>query len=107
MVGELDMARESELLNLVMTLDPQPGTAIDIDMTGVSFVDSAGLRGLVKAKRYLDGRNCEVRLVEPQPQLVRIVNLVGLDHVLTFGTRVNGEQPVRPANNDGGSPRVV
>jgi anti-sigma B factor antagonist len=81
-VGELDMSRESEIVNLVMTPDPAPGTTVHVDMSEVTFVDSAGLNALLKTKAYLQGRQCVLRLLNPQDQFLRVVDLVGLKESL-------------------------
>lgn len=98
MVGELDMARDTELLKLVVTLDPAPGTAVDVDMSEVTFVDSSGLRGLVAAHDYLDGRGCRLRLMSPRPQLVKVINLVGFDEILTVVAPPDEAPSVAPEN---------
>jgi anti-anti-sigma factor len=77
-VGELDLARECELLNLVLTLELRPGTTIELDLSEVTFVDSYGLKSIVKAHAYLRGIRCELILVRSQPQLLRLLELVGL-----------------------------
>jgi hypothetical protein len=51
-VGELDMSRESELLNLVMTLDPPPSRTVVVDLREVTFVDSKGLDSMIKATTW-------------------------------------------------------
>ena len=77
-VGELDLARECELLNLVLTLELRPGTTIELDLSEVTFVDSYGLNSIIKADAYLRGIRCELILVRSQPQLLRLMELVGL-----------------------------
>jgi anti-anti-sigma factor len=71
--GELDMVREAEILDLVKSVDIAPETTISIDMSEVTFVDSGGLRILLQAKLYLSDRGCALRLVNPQDQLVRVI----------------------------------
>jgi anti-anti-sigma regulatory factor len=85
LVGEFDMARECELLTLVITLDPPPNTAIEVDASKVTFVDLRGLNGILKAQAYLHGRCCELILRRPQPQLLRLLELVGLTDRLVNG----------------------
>jgi anti-anti-sigma factor len=81
--GELDMARENELLNLVVTLDLLPGTVLELDVSEVSFVDSAGLRSFVNVQAYLQGRRSELHLVRPQHHLLKLIELVGITDVFT------------------------
>jgi anti-anti-sigma factor len=99
-VGELDMARESELLNLVMTLDPPPATTVVVDLREVTFVDSKGLDSIIRAKDYLTGRGCHMLLREPQQQVVRLLEMLSLDEYLTVIDRSNGEFPRSVPNGD-------
>jgi anti-anti-sigma factor len=100
-VGELDMARESELLNLVMTLDPPPATTVVVDLREVTFVDSKGIDSIIRAKAYLAGRGCDMLLREPQHQVVRLLEMLSLDEYLTvvdgsgerLGHARNGDEP--------------
>jgi anti-anti-sigma factor len=82
-VGELDMAREIEFLELVMSVDAPPGATVDVDMSEVSFVDSRGLRAILSAKAFLAGRNCDLRLLNPTTQLLKLILLAGLVEHLT------------------------
>jgi anti-anti-sigma factor len=81
--GEIDMARDGELLELVMTLDPLPDTIVEVDMSDVTFVDSRGLDSIIKTTAYLDGRRCQLHLIGPQKQFLKLVALVGLADVVT------------------------
>jgi anti-sigma B factor antagonist len=99
-VGELDMARESELLNLVMTLDPPAETTVVIDLREVTFVDSKGLDSIIKAKVYLEGRGCEMVLREPQRQLMRLLEMLSLDQYLNVADRSDGDEPGSSRNGD-------
>jgi anti-anti-sigma factor len=82
LVGDFDLARERELLEQVLTLDLQPSSEVRLDMGAVSFVDSCGLRGLLAAQAYLEGRGCRLRLLRPSGQLSRIIEITSLGHVL-------------------------
>jgi anti-anti-sigma factor len=81
--GELDMEREAELLELVMSVNAPPGATVDVDMSEVSFVDSRGLRGILRARTFLAGRKCELRLINPTRQLLNLLELAGLAEALT------------------------
>ncbi len=98
-VGELDMARESELLNLVMTLDPPPATTVVVDLREVTFVDSKGLDSIIRAKNYLAGRGCDLLLREPQQQVLRLLEFLALDQYLIVD-RSDGDDPWLVHNGD-------
>jgi stage II sporulation protein AA (anti-sigma F factor antagonist) len=52
--GELDLATAPELEAVFETLQPAPAERVVVDLGGVSFLDSSGIRALVRAKRRLD-----------------------------------------------------
>jgi anti-anti-sigma factor len=81
--GEFDMAREVELLEVAIELDVAASTVVRLDMSEVTFVDSAGLRGLLKALAYLEGRGSRLELLRPNDQLRRIIEITGLGDVVT------------------------
>jgi anti-anti-sigma factor len=82
LAGEIDTAREDEIVNAVAALDPTPGSTIEMELSRVGFVDSRGLTAILKVKAYLDGRNCHLRIVRPQKQVLRVIELVGLGDAL-------------------------
>jgi anti-anti-sigma factor len=83
-VGELDAARAGELLEIAMALDAPPDTVVELDLSEVGFVDSRGLQSILNAKAYLDGRQCELRIVGPQRHFLRLVKVTGLAEALGF-----------------------
>jgi anti-anti-sigma factor len=86
-VGELDMARECELLNLAVTLELPPDTVVELDLSEVTFVDSAGLRSILRVQTYLQARGCEVHLVRPQRHLLKLIEIVGITDAFTVVER--------------------
>jgi len=48
-----------------------------VDLTGVDFIDSTGLRCLLKARRDAEGRGTTVSYVHPQPMVVRLLDITG------------------------------
>jgi anti-anti-sigma factor len=68
LVGELDAATAPRVRELGATLD---GFAVDVDLSGLTFVDSSGLHALIELKQA----HPRVRLVDPAPQLQRIIAL--------------------------------
>ena len=75
--------RENELIEIIVGLDLVPATTVLVDLSEVVFVDSSGLRGLLKTQVYLRGRGCELHLVRPCKQLLRLIDIVGFTDVLT------------------------
>lgn len=81
--GELDMARDGELFDTIVALDAPRGTTVDLEFSEVTFVDSRGLFSVFEAKAYLEGRGCPLRVVNPQRQFLRILELTALADAVT------------------------
>jgi anti-sigma B factor antagonist len=84
LTGELDLAAAPAVRSHVVALTGAGVTRLVIDLSGVDFLDSAGLGVLVGARkrvRQADEVAGEVRLVVPEPRLRRLLTLTGLDLV--------------------------
>ena len=79
-VGELDLAVETEVAELVESVVTQEGvTALHIDATRVTFCGSSGLRSLILAREAALGHQLTFALDNTDPGPVqRLVTLFGL-----------------------------
>jgi anti-anti-sigma factor len=77
-VGELDLATGPVLERVLESLVGGP-PAIELDLTGITFVDCAGLRPIRQARRRASRSFTQVRLSEAQPKVQRVLQLAGLD----------------------------
>lgn len=75
LAGELDAYAADHLTGAIDQIDPT-ATAVDLDVAGVSFVDSSGLRVLLKASDRVSGTSTILR--HAQPSLLRLLELTGL-----------------------------
>jgi anti-anti-sigma factor len=84
--GELTDAVRRPLVRAVTDrLLAEPGLRrIDLDLRGVTFVNSAGLAVLVQVQRLAVPRAIEVVLVAPTTAVVRPLQLTGLWHRFTI-----------------------
>lgn len=55
-----------------------------IDLAGMEFMDSSGLGVLIAALKRLKENDGELALLSPRDQMRRILNLTGLDKILTI-----------------------
>jgi anti-anti-sigma factor len=54
---------------------------IEIDLSGVTFLDSAGIRMLLMCHADAARADCELALVDPHPRVYRVLQITGLlDH---------------------------
>jgi anti-sigma B factor antagonist len=55
-----------------------------IDLSGLSFIDSSGIRAILVADRSLRERGVPVKVVKPGPLVHRVFELSGLDRELVM-----------------------
>jgi anti-anti-sigma factor len=69
--GELDLATAPELESTLSGLCTDGATEIEIDLRGVSFVDSTGIRALLVAKDECDSRQVGLSMIATEAAQVR------------------------------------
>jgi anti-sigma B factor antagonist len=84
--GELDRLNADRVDDAIRELAAGSSGALVLDVRGVEFIDSAGLRSLSRAHRLLarEGRTLVVRA--PSPPVLQLIDLVGLRDILTIDT---------------------
>jgi len=83
--GELDLATTPELERLVLGRLEQ-GRAVVLDLRGLEFMDSSGVRVLVAANARAESEGGSLRIVRPEPgsPVERILVVSGIDRALPF-----------------------
>lgn len=80
--GELDLAATAEFGDAIETVRARGG-AVVIDLSATTFLDSSGVAVLVRAHRSQTEVRRPLVLRAPSPPVMRVLNLAGLDQVLT------------------------
>src|SRR5262245_10260112 len=83
--GELDLAGAPRLEAVLAGLDGD----VEIDCSGLDFIDAAGLRVFRSAHDACAARGCSLVLVDPSPAVARLVQIVGMEDL--FLTRQSRE----------------
>src|SRR5438874_6446901 len=74
--GEVDLASAEAFAEVASkAVTEAPGTSFLVDLSGVTFMDSAGLRALI---RVLELRRGNDMIVQSSPQVFTLLHLVGL-----------------------------
>jgi anti-anti-sigma factor len=76
--GELDVVSAPKLERMLSEVLGQPHARVMLDLTGLRFVDSAGVSVLIKAKQQAETDGVTLVLRRPTEQLERVFALVGL-----------------------------
>ncbi|RRJ83730.1 STAS domain-containing protein [Aestuariirhabdus litorea] len=81
--GEIDFDSAPALDGLVKSLLAQaPGITWTLNMDGVLRVNSVGLALLVEWKRFLEGQQGSIQVLEIPAELVDLARVCGLDEIL-------------------------
>jgi anti-anti-sigma factor len=75
--GEVDMSRYRDL-DRVLASAGADATTLEIDLSAVSFMDSQGLRLLLRALERADGDGRRVVIVDPSPFVRRLMDVAGV-----------------------------
>ena len=77
--GEVDSVSAGHLQKAVAdVLRDQRPSCIEMDVHGVSFLDSAGIHALVGCQADAQRVDCRIRLTKPQPVVYRVLQITGL-----------------------------
>ena len=78
--GEIDFANATSLQARILAACAERGVRmLIVDMAGVEFMDSSGLRALLHLQRELEDRGGGLALLGPTQQVRGILTLTGLD----------------------------
>jgi anti-sigma B factor antagonist len=86
LLGGLDITTVDELRQRLITLLEQDVTAVALDLSQVTFVDSSGLGALLAGKKRALEKNAGYFLVDCAAPLQSLIELVGLDQIMEFCT---------------------
>jgi anti-sigma B factor antagonist len=78
--GELDLSTAPDLQDALADLTGEPRTVV-VDLSGLEFCDSTGLAALLGAHKTLSDNGGTLELLAPNPMLVNLVRITGLDDV--------------------------
>jgi anti-sigma B factor antagonist len=78
--GELDSSNAATLQERVASIPPQPDRRLIFDLTGLRFMDSAGIAVLIGAEARAGG----VSLRNPSPIIKRVLEATGLSGVFSI-----------------------
>ena len=78
--GELDL-HSSAVLCERLSRD-RDAEVIDLDAGGITFIDSAGLHGLLAARKAAMDRGAEFRVVAMSERVARVVEMTGVGELL-------------------------
>jgi len=81
--GEIDMTSAPRFEAAVShALDTHQPTTLELDLTGVTFMDSSGIRVLLRVHQAAQARNCTLTVGQVSPAVARVLDITGVRAVL-------------------------
>ena len=80
--GEVDYSVAARFREALVDLAEAGAVHLDLDLEGVTFIDSRGLSVLLHARRRCVRFGGSLRLVAVSPQVMRVLRITGLHHLL-------------------------
>jgi anti-anti-sigma factor len=84
LAGELDLATAPQLEAMTEQLCSNGARELVLDLREVAFIDSTGLRAILRAREHCEGHRCELFLTPGQPAVQRLFELTGVLDRLPF-----------------------
>jgi anti-sigma B factor antagonist len=89
LMGEIDLSNATEITDALLGGVPNEALGLVIDLSNVSYLDSAGVRMLAELDHRLGWRAQALRVVAPETSRSRrVLAIAGLERVLSMDTSV-------------------
>jgi anti-sigma B factor antagonist len=95
LVGELDLSSAVKLEAAITRLCSNGAKEIVLDLHGLSFVDSTGLRVILTSRQLCESNACDFSLTRVQVPVQRLFEQTGLGERLSFRGRALTRRPSR------------
>jgi len=79
LVGELDVTGATAAIKQMLALELPRGAQLVLDLRGLTFMDSTGVRLILQAQEHARKHGAELVVVRPPEHVMRVLELVGLD----------------------------
>jgi anti-sigma B factor antagonist len=84
LTGEMDLSNATEVERELLHAEATDATAIVIDLSGLAFMDSTGIRLLIAADARSRADSGRLRLTRPPAHVFRVLCIAGVDELLPF-----------------------
>ena len=91
--GEIDIQSGPQLRDQLLCAIRRHGARLALDLTGVTFIDCAGINALMAARRHAQLKGGWLRVIRASPRVERVLALTRLHHVLIPTARPDHHYP--------------
>lgn len=99
--GEIDFATAPDLVQELAGAVRAPRCRVIVDLTEVTFMDSAGILALSRARRTAAANSGELRLVGARPMIRKVLRVTGLEEIFPVHSTLEEAIGARPAAGSG------
>ncbi len=85
-IGEVDLYSSPELRKTVLKVIPKAAEGVEVDLSGVEYIDSSGVATLVEGLRSAREHDKKFILVSPSPGVMQVLELARLDRIFELRT---------------------
>jgi anti-sigma B factor antagonist len=105
--GEIDIYSGPQLRDQLLDVIRRHGAGLALDLTGVTFIDCAGINVLLAARRRAQLEGGWLRVIRASPRVQRVIALTRLGPVLMPTPRHPNPSPRRRRRGRAGVPRSI
>ncbi len=80
--GRIDSSNANQFGDALTSAISEGQLQLVLDLSGVEYMSSAGLREIVSAVKKLNRQQGDLRLAQPSPRVMEVLELTGLDSAL-------------------------
>ncbi len=84
LAGEIDVANAAHVERELLRVEASDARLIVLDLSELSFIDSTGIRMLLIADARSRSDSCRLTLRRPPRQVLRVLQIAGVDERLPF-----------------------
>jgi anti-sigma B factor antagonist len=93
--GDVDIASAEILVDAVSAAaEPAPQAGVVLDLTGVDFMDSTGIRAVLEIAGGLDAHGGALVLLSPVSSVAKLLSLSGIDHRVPVATSLEQAEAI-------------
>jgi len=80
----MDLSNAGQVEHELLHAEATDAATIVIDLAGLTFMDSTGIRLLISADARSRADSCRLSLTRPPAQVLRVLCIAGVDELLPF-----------------------
>lgn len=84
LAGEVDFGNAPRIYSLMWKMSEKGSKSLIVNLEKLEFMDSSGLQLMLRLREKLRNEKRDILLVNPNPQIKKLFQLTGFDHLFHF-----------------------